>query len=103
MAFCTPLVCLSLVLYPSGRQSHANCTSMAARPILFMLHATGGHAGTIFMLLAATRVQFICDWRPLVYNLYATGRQLHENFACAGGQLRTKPPVFCKHAARTII
>jgi hypothetical protein len=48
MAFDTPLVCLSLVLYPSGRQSHAN-------------------------------------------------------FACAGGQLRAKPPVFCKHAARTII
>jgi len=25
------------------------------------------------MRLAATRVQFACDWRPLEYNLYATG------------------------------
>jgi hypothetical protein len=35
---------------------------MQIRLILFMLHATGGHAGTIFMRLAATRD-----------NLYATG------------------------------
>ncbi len=34
-------------------------------------------ATTICMRLAATRVQFICDCRPLGYNLYATGRQLH--------------------------
>ncbi len=25
------------------------------------------------MQLAATRVQFICNWRPLRYNLYVTG------------------------------
>jgi hypothetical protein len=25
------------------------------------------------MRLAATQVQFACDWRPLGYNLYATG------------------------------
>ncbi len=30
MAFYTPLVCLSLVLYPSGRQLHANCQRWAA-------------------------------------------------------------------------
>jgi hypothetical protein len=24
-----------------------------------------------------------CDWRPLGYNLNATGRQLHAKFACA--------------------
>ena len=43
MAFYTPLVCLSLVLYPSGRQWHAN------------------------------RPKFACDWRPLSYNLHETG------------------------------
>jgi hypothetical protein len=64
-------------LYPHGRQSHANCTRMAAsrmqisanfihvscdwRPRGYNLHATGGHLGTIYMPLAATRVQFICD------------------------------------------
>jgi hypothetical protein len=32
--------------------------------------------------LAATRAQFACDWRPLGYNLNATGRQLHAIFAC---------------------
>jgi hypothetical protein len=49
-------------LYPSGRQSHANCNRVAAsrckfRPILFMLHVTGGHADTIYMQLAASRMQ----------------------------------------------
>jgi hypothetical protein len=29
-----------------------------------MLHATGGHVGTICMELAATREQFIFDWPP---------------------------------------
>jgi hypothetical protein len=69
---------------------------------LFILHATGGHAGTIFMQLATTQVQFACDWRPLSYNLNATDRQSHAIFACASGQLRANPPVFCKQAARTI-
>jgi hypothetical protein len=32
------------------------------------LHATGGHAGKIRMRLAAIRVQFVCDWRPVAYN-----------------------------------
>jgi hypothetical protein len=63
------------------------------------------------MRLAATWVQFACNWRPLRYNLhatgghsslYATGHQSHTNFACASGKLHAKPPVFCKHAARTI-
>jgi hypothetical protein len=31
------------------------------------LHATGGHAGTICMRMAATGVQFACDWQPLGY------------------------------------
>ncbi len=30
-----------------------------------VLHATGGHAGTVCMRLAATRVLFICDWPPV--------------------------------------
>jgi hypothetical protein len=46
------------------------------------LPATGRHAGTICMRLAATRLQFECDWRPLGYNLNATGRQSHAIFAC---------------------
>ncbi len=40
--------------------------------ISFMLHATGGHSGTICIRLAATRVQFESDWR-----------QAHAIFACA--------------------
>ncbi len=61
-------------LYLSGLQSHANCTAWPPvackfRPILFMLHATGGHASTICMRLAATRVQFICDWPSVACKL----------------------------------
>jgi hypothetical protein len=48
-------------------------------------------------------LSFWCDWRLLEYKLYATGRQSQANFACGSGQLRAKPLVFCKHAARTII
>jgi hypothetical protein len=33
--------------------------------ILFTLHATGGHAGTICIQLAATRIHFECDWPPV--------------------------------------
>jgi hypothetical protein len=40
------------------------------------------------MQLAATQAQFGCDWVPLGYKLYATGRQSHANFACASGQLQ---------------
>ncbi len=71
-AFFTPLVCLSLVLEPSGRQSHANCTvwlpvTCKFPPFLFMLHVTGGQRGTICMQLAATRVQIIYDWSPVAW------------------------------------
>ncbi len=55
------------------------------RPHGYILHAIGGHTGTICMRLAATRVQFVCDWPSLGYNLNATGRQSHA-----------KPPVFWK-------
>ncbi len=67
--------------YPSGCQSHANCTSVVASrkqiPIYFIhvacnwqprgynLHATGGHSGIICMRLEATLVQFECDWVPI--------------------------------------
>jgi hypothetical protein len=44
-------------LYPRGRQSHENI----------------GRFYSCCMRLAATRVQFSGDWRPLGYNLYATG------------------------------
>jgi hypothetical protein len=101
MAFYTPLACLSLScnrVAASRMQIVLAWLPVACkfRPFLFMLHATGGHAGTIFIRLAATQVQIICDWGPLGYNSYVTGRQSH---ACAIGQLRAKPPVFCKQAA----
>jgi hypothetical protein len=41
-------------LYPRGGQWQAKLPW-----ILFMLHATGGHAGTICMRLAASRIQFL--------------------------------------------
>ncbi len=57
--------------------------------ILFMLHATAGHVGTICMQLGTTR-----------YNLYASPMPiLHVQAASFG----SKPTVFCKHAPRTII
>ncbi len=74
-AFYTPLVCLSLVLKPSGRQSHTNCTRVAASrmqisvdfihvacnclPRGYNLHATGGHSGTIDMRPIASRMQIL--------------------------------------------
>jgi hypothetical protein len=51
-------------------------------PIVLLLYSTGGHPGTICMRLAA-------DDRNI--------------FACASGHYLAKPPVFCKHAARTTI
>jgi hypothetical protein len=36
-----------------------------------------GDAGTVYMHLAATRVQIECDWRPIGYNLNVTGHQSH--------------------------
>jgi hypothetical protein len=64
----------------------------------YNLHGTGGHSGTIYMLLAATRVQFACDWRPLGYNLHGTGGHLgtiYMRLAASRMQtLHAKPPVF---------
>jgi hypothetical protein len=51
-------------------------------PIVLLLYSTGGHPGTFCMLLAA-------DDRDI--------------FAYASGHYLAKPPVFCKHAARTTI
>jgi hypothetical protein len=52
------------------------------------------------MRLAATRVQFICDWRPLGYNLYATGghsRTIYMRLAASRVQFICDwPPVVCK-------
>ncbi len=78
---------VELNLYLSGSQSHANYTRFAPTPgklplILFMFHATSGHAGTICI-----------DWCPLEYNLNMTGGLLLAIFACAGGQNSAKPPV----------
>jgi hypothetical protein len=55
-------------LFPSGRQLHANCTRVAPSS---MQHEK--KSMEICMRLAATWVQFACDWRPLSYNLHATG------------------------------
>ncbi len=87
---------------------HANCNWVAASCLQIVLCGRQSHANfhgfySCCMRLAATRIQFACDGQPLGYNLYATGRQSHENFACACGQLHAKPPVFCRYAARTII
>ncbi len=76
-------------LHTTGGQSHINWTRVASSRMLIVpawppvawsmnkidgnLHATVGHAGTICMQLAATLLQFACDWRPLRYNLHATG------------------------------
>ncbi len=106
-AFYTPLVCLF-----SCNRVAASCMQIVPEwpPVACKLHPRGCQSHAKFgrfysycMRLAATRVQFACAWRPLGYNLYATGRQSHANFAFASGQLLAKPPVFCKHAARTII
>jgi hypothetical protein len=115
---CPPVACK---LYPLGRQSHSTWIKLAEKKIC--------------MRLAATRVQFACDWRQLGYKTrdkqtrsestsstmlltiqrtalgylvwkmrWYHGWQSHTKakFAYASGQLRAKPPVFCKHAARTI-
>jgi hypothetical protein len=83
-------------LYLSGHQSHANCTRVDASRIQ----------------ISGDFIHVACYWRLSGYNLHATGghsatnymgRQSHPKFACASGQLRAKPPVFCKHAARTSI
>ncbi len=105
MAFYTPLVsCLitewprvACKLYLSGRRLHANCNCVAAsrmqisahfihvacdcRPRGYNLHATGGHLGTICMQLAATRVQFICDWPQVACKLCMRQRPVACNAA----------------------
>jgi len=63
-------------------------------PVYRQLHANFPQCYSCCLRLAATRVQFACDWWPLGYKLYATGRQSHANFACASSQYSAKPPVF---------
>ncbi len=90
-------------VYPSGHQSHANCTQVAASRmqipvILFLLHATGGHSGTICMQLLATWVHFACNCWPLRYTLYALAtNHIQTLHALLASCLQSK------HAARTII
>ncbi len=109
-AFCTPLFSLlvsclvtewppvACKLYPSGRQSHANDTRVAASRM--QISADFSHVACDWR---PRGYNFAFKWLPLGYNLHATGRQSHSNFACTSDQLRAKPPAFCKHAARTII
>jgi hypothetical protein len=61
-----PLVAFKL--YPSGRQSHANCTPVAE------------------MQISIDFIHVACDWRPLGYNLFATRCQSHINFVCTSSQ-----------------
>jgi hypothetical protein len=92
---CIPCLLVLSCTCMSGCQSHANCTRVAAirmqinpvaasrmqilmdfihvacnwRPRGYNLHANGGRSGTIYMRLAVTRVQFICDWMPFACKL----------------------------------
>ncbi len=142
-------------LYPSGRQSHINCTRVAASRMQIVpawppVACNIIKSPEICMGLAATRVQFACDWaatrqetsrqevckRPSLHHnciflalasphprpcfwlfswrpldiwfgkctaYYEWQSHAEANFARASSLLRAKPPVFCKHAARTII
>jgi hypothetical protein len=100
---CMRLAAVAYKLYPSDRQSHINCTRVAASHMQIVpawppvacnmnkigrnLHATGGPAGTICMQLAATRVQFACDWWPLGYKTRDSRQEvckrpsLHHNYS----------------------
>ncbi len=49
-------------LYPSGRQPHAKFTRVAASRMQHQIKSA-----EICQRLAATRVQFACDWWPLRY------------------------------------
>ncbi len=75
-------------------RAHPTCNM---NKIDWNLPATGNHAGTICMRLAATRVQFECDlrlvtcyfafvWRPPWYSLFATGHQTHIISLPSGSQ-----------------
>jgi hypothetical protein len=55
-------------LYPSGRQSHANCTCVAATRMQHESKLT-----EICMRLVIMWVQFARDWRPLGYHFQAIG------------------------------
>ncbi len=87
------------------------------------LHATGGHAGaicvkghiyiiinffsismstssTMLLTIQLTALGYLV-WKMSWY--YGWQSHTEANFAHASGQLRAKPPVFCKHASRTIL
>jgi len=55
------------------------------------------------MHVAATFVQFACNWRLNGQENSMCGRQLHAKFAFAGGYNSAKPPVFCHDAGITNI
>jgi hypothetical protein len=60
-----PVACKSCMRLAG--QSHSNCTRVAASRMLIPVD---------FIHVACDwwpRVQFACDWRPLAYNLNATG------------------------------
>jgi hypothetical protein len=43
-------------------------------------YAIGGHWGTIYMRLAATQVQFICDWRMQTLHALVSSCVLSRQF-----------------------
>jgi len=63
---------------------------------------------TSCLQISADLIHVACDWRPRGYNLHATGGYsgtIYMRLVASrlSGQLLAKPPVFCKHALRTII
>ncbi len=89
-------------LYPSGRQSLENCTRMAASR-----RQIPNNFFKFCVRLVATRVEFVCNWRPLGYNLNTTGGHLvtirmrlaakaHANFACDWRPVQCQTASFLK-------
>ncbi len=94
---CMPLVDTRL---QDKRQADKRCAK--GRPYIILI---------LFCIGKSTSSKHASDfsadglWIFGLENVLVLGWNSHteENLACASGQLHAKPPVFCKHAARTII
>jgi hypothetical protein len=60
---------------------------------LFMLHATSGHAGLICMQLAATPVQFICNWLPVACNICMAASRTQHLHALAARTVQSRQSI----------
>jgi hypothetical protein len=85
-------------LYPSGRQSHANCTSVAPSrmQIIPAWPPVACNMNKIGMRLAATGIQFACDCRPLGYK---TRDKQTRDKKCVKGCLYIIIIFLCQHMA----